>query len=116
MLRDSIPFDSLATMYHDRTEERLAENLPREGLPEPYQQPLSGVQAGDIIGPVELDRGNGRTLYAAIIFLEERPEGPSEFEDLRDQLRQALAEENSIRRYVQTLREATYVDIRIGGL
>jgi peptidyl-prolyl cis-trans isomerase SurA len=116
MLRDGVPFDSLATLYHDRTEERLIEDLPREGLPEPYQQPLSGAQPGEMIGPVALDRGNGRTLYAAIIFLEERPEGPAEFEDLRDQLREALADENAIQRYIETLRAATYIDIRIGGL
>ncbi len=116
MLRDEVPFDSLATLYHDRTEERLIEDLPLEGLPEPYQQPLAGAQPNEVIGPVALDRGNGRTLYAVLIFLQERPEGPAEFEDLRDQLRQGLGEENAIQRYIDSLREATYIDIRVGGL
>ncbi len=115
MLRDGVPFDSLAGLYHDRTEERLAEDLPVDGLPEAYREPLNGVQPGDIVGPVPLDRGNGRTLYAVIIFLEERPEGPAAFEDLRNQIRDSLAEENAITRYVETLRAATYIEIRIGG-
>jgi peptidyl-prolyl cis-trans isomerase SurA len=115
-LRDGVSYDSLASIYHDRTEERLVEDLPRESLPEPYQQFLNGALAGQILGPVELDRGNGRTLFAVVVFLEERPEGPAEFEDLRDQIRNSLAEENSVRRYIETLRAATYVDIRIGGM
>jgi peptidyl-prolyl cis-trans isomerase SurA len=116
LLHDGIPFDSLAGLYHDRTEERLIEDLPRESLPEAYQQPLSAVEQGEILGPVALDRGNGRTLYAVMIFLEERPEGPAEFADLRDQLRQALADENAIQRYIESLRAATYIEILDGGL
>jgi len=116
MYRQGVPFDSLAGLYHDRTEERVVEGAPREGLPAPYQGALAGAEPGDVIGPVPLDRGNGRTLYAVVIFQEARPEGPAEFEDLRDQLRQGLAEDNAIVRYIETLRDATYIDIRIEGI
>jgi len=113
MLRRGVPFDSLAALYHDPTEERLLEDIPRESLPTPYQGPLSDAQPGDLLGPIELDRGNGRTLYAAVRFLSARPEGPAEFQDLRDQFYEALGEENAIRRYVESLRAATFIDIRI---
>jgi hypothetical protein len=113
MLRQGVPIDSLAGLYHDRTEERLVEDLPLEGLPAPYQGPIAAAAPGQVVGPIALDRGNGRTLYAAVVFLEARPEGPAEFEDLRDQLWQGLGEENAIGRYIQSLRAATYIDIRI---
>ncbi|MFC1639132.1 peptidylprolyl isomerase [Gemmatimonadota bacterium] len=113
MLRQGVPIDSLAGLYHDPTEERLVEDVPREGLPAPYQEPLAAAEPGQVIGPVVLDRGNDRTLYAAIVFVEARPEGTAEFEDLRDQLWEGLGEENAIRRYIETLRAATYIDIRI---
>ena len=105
--------DSLVWLYHDPTEDRLVEDIPREGLPAPYQEPLAAAEPGQVVGPIALDRGNGRTLYAAVVFVEARPEGTAEFEDLRDQLWQGLGEENAIRRYIETLRAATYIDIRI---
>ena len=113
LLRQGVPLDSLAGLYHDRTEDRLVEDLPLDALPTPYQEPLSAAEPGQVIGPIALDRGNGRTLYAAVVFQGARPEGPAEFEDLRDQLWQGLGEENAIRRYIDSLREATYIDIRI---
>ena len=113
MLRQGVPFDSLAGLYHDHTEERVVEDMPRERLPVPYQQPLSAADPGQVVGPIALDRGNGRTLYAAVVFQEARPEGQADFEDLRAQLQQGLGEENAIRRYIESLRAATYIDIRI---
>lgn len=113
MLRQGVPIDSVAGLYHDRTEERFVEDLPVEGLPAPYQGPLAGLEPGQVVGPVELERGNGRTLYAAVMFIETRPEGPAEFEDLRDQLWEGLGEENAVRRYIESLRAATFIDIRI---
>lgn len=113
LLRQGHPFDSLASLHHDRTEERLIEDVPRDGLAAPYQQPLSDAEPNQVLGPITLDRGNGRTLYAVVVFLESRPEGPAQFEDLREQLRQRLAEENAIQRYLESLREATFIDIRI---
>lgn len=113
LLRRGAPFDSLAGLYHDRTEESLVENAPLERLPAPYQEPLGSAVPGQVIGPITLDRGSGRTLYAAVVFQRARPEGTAEFEDLRAQLWQGLGEENAIRSYIESLRAATYIDIRI---
>lgn len=111
LVEAGLPFDSLVTAYHDRTEERTLDDMPRDRLPPAYQEALTGAKPGDIIGPVDLER-NSRTLYAIIIFQEEREAGTATFEDLRDQLRAQLGEENAIERYIEVLRNATYVDIR----
>ena len=60
-----------------------------------------------------MDRGDGRPKYAVIIVEERRPEGQFNFEDLRDQLRGRLAEQNAMDRLIRILMESTYVEIRM---
>ena len=112
LLEAGFDFDSLVTRYHDRTEERTLENIPRDRLPAPFQATFAGAEPGQILGPIEVDR-NSRTLYAVVIFQRERPAGTATFEDLRDQIRTQMGEENAIQRFIQTLRQATYIDIRL---
>ncbi len=66
-----------------------------------------------MLGPVLLDLGDGRPKYAAIRFEEARPEGLFSFDDLRDQLRNMLAEQNAMQRYLESLRSSTYIEIRL---
>lgn len=112
-LRAGVPYDSLARTYHSRPEERVAEGAPRDNLPESYRVALADAERGDIIGPVELDRRNGRTAYAVVVFEGSRPAGVATFEEVVDQIRPRLAEQNGIERYLQTLRDATYIEIRL---
>ncbi len=112
-LREGAPYDSLVRIYHSRPEERVAENTVRENLPEPYRRALDEAELGDIVGPVETDRGNGRKAYSVLIFEGSRPAGVASFEELRDQLSTRLADQGGIERYLQTLRNATYVEIRL---
>ncbi len=112
LIEAGFPFDSLVTVYHDRTEERTLDNIPRDRLPPDFQQALAGALPGQIIGPIEIER-NSRTLYAVVIFQRERPAGPATFEDVRDALRNQIGEQNAIQRYIEVLRSATYIDIRL---
>jgi hypothetical protein len=41
-----------------------------------------------------------------------RPEGDIRFEDVRDRIREQLGQQLAIRRYIDSLRRSTYVDIR----
>ncbi len=111
-LEAGAPFDSLARLYNDPGEETLAEEVPRTRLPPAYAEAFSEANPSDVFGPIPVALGAGRTKYAVIVFLEERPEGEMNFEELRDQIRSRLAEENAIKRYVQTLREKTYVEVK----
>jgi peptidyl-prolyl cis-trans isomerase SurA len=112
-LRSGASFDSLAREYRDREEETLVERIPRESVPPVYRDALESAQPGDIIAPLEVVDAAGRTKYAVLIFDGARPEGEVPFEDVRDQLRNALAERNAVERYIRRLREATYIDIRL---
>lgn len=112
-LRAGASFDSLARLYRDPEEEILAENVPREKLPPAYRAALESAKPGDVIAPVELVDATGRTKYAVVLFDQERPAGEIAFEDVRDAIRAQLMEGNAITRYIQRLRESTYIDIRI---
>jgi peptidyl-prolyl cis-trans isomerase SurA len=97
---DGEPFDSLARRYHDFAgqEQTLIEDFPRDQLPQNYQDAITGAEVGNVIGPIKLDLGDGRPKYAVIRVEELRPEGEFSFEDLRDQMRGALAQQNAMKR------------------
>lgn len=113
-LIDGVPFDSLAALHHDflGNEQTLVEDYPQGELPEMYRDALSGAQENDVIGPMQIDAGDGRPKFAVIRVLELRPEGEYSFDDLRDQMRNVLSEQNAMQRMLRSLRDATYVEIR----
>lgn len=107
-------FDSLHRIFHDRLEQAVAEDLPIKNLPPDYVTALQGAAPGEVIGPIELDQGPPRPpKYAVIVFGEELPEGELTFEDVRDQLQERLSQEGAFQRYVEQLKEKTYIDIRM---
>lgn len=114
-LIEGAPFDSLARLYNDDAggEQTLVDKYPESDLPEVYRDALSGAQPGDVIGPLLIDLGDGRPKYAVIRVIELRPEGEYSFEDLRDQIRGVLSEQNAMDRLLRSLRAATYVEIKL---
>jgi peptidyl-prolyl cis-trans isomerase SurA len=113
LLEAGVPFDSVASLYHEPTEERILPDVPRDRLPPQYAEALANAEVGDVVGPVETDRGNGRLTYTVIELLNSRPEGMVRFEDVRDDLYANMARQNGIERYLQKLRDATYIEIRL---
>lgn len=112
-LRRGAAADSLSRLYHDETEQTLAENTPRNQLPQAYQDALATAKVGDIIGPLTLSSPVVGTKYAVLVLLGTRPEGEYTFDEVRDQLRAQVAEEKGVRRYLNSLRQKTYVSIRL---
>ncbi len=113
LLSSGASYDSLADLYHDPNEDRILNDIPIQQLPPNYQGMLADAVAGSVVGPVVTDRGNNRTTFAVLLVVEQRPEGPVTFEDVKDQLRSQMAQQGGIERYLQTLREATYIEIRL---
>lgn len=108
------PYDSLQRIFHDRREQAVVEQVAKEKLPPAYSEAIEGAQPGEAIGPLELDQGPPTPpKYAVILFEGERPEGQLNFEDLRDQIRDRLAQEGAFQRFIEQLREKTYIDIRL---
>jgi peptidyl-prolyl cis-trans isomerase SurA len=104
-------FDSLQRLYHDRSADRDAENVPVTKLPESYAKTIGDAAAGTIL-PVFVMPGSGRDQYVVLKVTDRRPEGAIKFEDVRDRIRDQLGQQLAIRRYLDRLRKATYVEIR----
>ncbi len=110
-LRDRVSLDSILRTYHDRDEESFADRLQAANLPPLYRDALAGAEEGDVIGPITIPSPGGEK-YAVIIFQQKLEAGEYTFEEMRDNLRNTIADQNGISQYVATLRSATYIDIR----
>jgi peptidyl-prolyl cis-trans isomerase SurA len=110
-LRDGVALDSIMRTYHDEDEESFADRVQDTNLPPAYQEAIAGAEEGDVIGPMTLPAAAGEK-YAVILFQQRLEAGEYTFEEMRDNLRDAVARENGIAQYVATLRAATYIDIR----
>ena len=107
-------FDSLQRLYHDRSEEAEAEAVPLDKLPEEYRTGLGDAAAGQVapVFPLRKDEGL-RQKYVILKVTARAPEGEVQFEDVRDAVRRRLGRELAIRRYLDRLRRAMYVEIRL---
>jgi peptidyl-prolyl cis-trans isomerase SurA len=105
------PFDSLQRLYHDRSAERDAENVPVTKLPEEYAKVIGDTGTGTIL-PVFTMSASGRQQFVVLQVTDRRPEGEIKYQDVRDRIRDQLGEQLAIRRYLDHLRKSTYVEIR----
>jgi peptidyl-prolyl cis-trans isomerase SurA len=107
-----VSFDSLQRVFHDPSAERQAESVPADKLPEAYAKVIADADSGTV-GPVFNLPGTGtREQFVVVQVIGRRPEGDIRFEDVRDRIREQLGQQLAIRRYIERLRKATYVDLR----
>ena len=97
---------------HSRTEEREAPNTPVQSLPPVYGEAIGDAQAGTLVGPFPLGAPGMPTKYILLNVTERRQPQDIRFEDVRDQIRSRLGEELALRKYLDRLRRATFVELR----
>jgi peptidyl-prolyl cis-trans isomerase SurA len=105
-------FDSLQRLYHDRSAERKAENVPVTKLPENYAKTIGDAGSGTTLPVFTMPGSGGREQFVVLQVIDRRPEGEIKYEDVRDKIREQLGQQLAIRRYLDRLRKATYVEIR----
>jgi peptidyl-prolyl cis-trans isomerase SurA len=105
-------FDSLQRLYHDRSAERTGENVPVTKLPENYAKAIGEAAAGTILPVFTMPGAGEREQFVVLQVSNRRPEGEVKYEDVRDRIREQLGQQLAIRRYLDRLRRATYVEIR----
>ena len=110
-LEAGAPFDSLQRRYHDPSAEREAEAVPLTKLPENYAKVIGAADSGTVVPVFTLPAG-GREQFVVLQVTGRRPEGDVKYEDVRDRIREQLGQQLAIRRYLDRLRKATYVEIR----
>jgi peptidyl-prolyl cis-trans isomerase SurA len=105
-------FDSLQRLYHDRSAERAGENVPVTKLPENYAKAVGEAGKGTILPVFTMPGSGNREQFVVLQVTDRRPEGDIKYEDVRDRIREQLGQQLAIRRYLDSLRRATYVEIR----
>jgi peptidyl-prolyl cis-trans isomerase SurA len=118
LLKNGAPFDTLAKKYHDYADKEETSILTpfwRDSLPVPYQKAFILKKAGDI--EVFQIPGSARhpTIPSFVVaqLLTVNEGGEQTLAELRSAVRSELAQRGGVRRYVEQLRKATYVSVRL---
>lgn len=105
-------FDSLARRYGDPNEPRLVEQTPVAQLPPDYQSAL-GTDTVPGLKPVfATGAGGPRPKFVVLELVARPPEGDLTFDEVKDRVRDRLAQDLAIQHYLGQLRRRTYVDVR----
>ncbi len=105
-------FDTLARRYADPDSPKLADAAPLTQLDSEYQALFArdttlGLKAPLSIGPAS------RPKFAVMDVTNRQPEGELTFDEVKEQIRAKLSQSLGEQHYVDQLRRATYIDIRL---
>jgi peptidyl-prolyl cis-trans isomerase SurA len=105
-------FDSLQRLYHDRSSDRQADNVPVTKLPENYLKGIGESGPGTTVPVFTMPGAGNREQFVVLQVTDRRGEGEIKYEDVRDRIHDQLGQQLAIRRYIDNLRRSTYVEIR----
>ena len=109
----SASFDSLAKLFADPLEPKLAEDAPLTELPPEYQQIVSSDTTRGL-KPVIVQGGTpARQKFAVLEITGRHDAGDLAFDDVKLRIRQSLGEQLAIRHFIDQLKRQTYIDIRL---
>ncbi|HSU94255.1 MAG TPA: peptidylprolyl isomerase [Gemmatimonadaceae bacterium] len=113
--RAGVPFDTLRVKHHDPSEESsIPQPFPQSQLPQEYQTAIAGHKANDILDPFVIqDKTRGTPKFFVVQITSIAGEHEPTVADWRDKIRDQLAEEKAIRRYLDGLRKESYVSVRL---
>jgi peptidyl-prolyl cis-trans isomerase SurA len=113
MIRKGAAFDSLQRIYNDPSSERTADDVPEDKLPEPYAKAIGPADSGVMVPIFTVPGAGNHEQFVILQVTARRSQGEVRYEDVKDHIRQQLSQELGIRRYLDHLRKATYVEIRM---
>ncbi len=110
-------FDSAQRVNHDSQELREIRDLTANQLIPAYAEPMAGLKVGELseVFALPVEGAPLRTKFAVVRMEERRLAGEFTYEDVKDTIRNQLGEQMALRRFLDGLRNATYVDIRGGS-
>jgi hypothetical protein len=108
-------FDSLARLYSDPNEAKLAEDTPVDQLPPEYRALVSSDTTLGLKPVVFVGEGGPteRQKFAIVDIIARHGEGEVAYEDVKLRIRQILSEQLATKHYIDQLRRQTYIDIRL---
>jgi peptidyl-prolyl cis-trans isomerase SurA len=110
-----LALDTLYARYHDPIEEKGSlQPFPRSELPTAYATAFAEAKPNDFVSPFRIeDAARGVPKFVVAQIIEVDAGGEYTVAELRDQLREQLAEAKAIRRLIDTLKRQTYVSVRL---
>jgi peptidyl-prolyl cis-trans isomerase SurA len=111
----TLPVDTLVARYHDPIEEKGSlQPFPRSELPPAYATAFAEAKPNEHVAPFRIeDAARGVPKFVVAQVIEADSGGVYTVAELRDQLREQLAEAKAIRRLIDTLKRETYVSVRL---
>lgn len=113
--RTGTPFDSLARKFHDyasKEETSVLAPFPVDSLPESYRNAVANKAVNDIV-TFQIPGVGDVPKFVALQIASFAAGGPPRLDDWRERIRDSLAQEGGFRRFIDSLREATYVSVRL---
>ncbi len=111
-LAHGAPFDSLARSYADPNEPKLADALPVSQLPPDYEKVVGSDTAPGLKPVFAVGAGSPRPRFVVFELVKRLPEGELSFDEVKDRIRDGLAQQLAVKHYLDLLRRTTYVDVR----
>ena len=111
--RNGAPFDSLVSQFHDEYELRGSPTpFVRDSLPEAYQQAFTNQPAGSIVPPFPIGPPTApKYVIAQLQTVTET--GEYSVAEYRQLIREQIAQEKALRKWLDQLRAETYVSVRM---
>ena len=106
------PFDSLARLYADPNEPKLADALPVSQLPPDYEKVVGPDTVPGLKPVFEVGAGSARPRFVVFELVKRLPEGELSFDEVKDRIREGLGQQLAVKHYLDLLRRTTYVDVR----
>ena len=114
--RAGAAFDSLAKKHHDyanKEETSILNPFPRDSLPDTYRTAFTGKGVNDIAVFQIPGPGTGVPKFVVAQLLSADPGGERTLDEMRQFVRDRLAQEGGMRRYLDSLRKENFVSIRL---
>ena len=105
-------FDALARRYGDPDAPRLLEAVPVSQLPPGYPKRLAADTLPGVKPVFEIDTATPRPNFVVLEVTKWEPAGDITFAEVKDRMRETLAEQLAVQHYLSILRRTTYIDIR----
>jgi peptidyl-prolyl cis-trans isomerase SurA len=114
MLEKGANIDSITRVYADPLEEKDVRDLPIDKLLPAYAEGFKDIPAGGYTPVFKLESPADplRSKYAVALITDRQAAGEFKYEDVKDRLRGQLGDRMAIRRYLDRLRAASFVDVR----
>ncbi len=106
-------FDSLARIYADPQEPKLAEDAPFTDLAPEYQKVLSSDTTVGLKAVITEGADTPRPKFVVLEVTARRDAGDLSYEDVKMRIRQSLGDQLAIKHFIEQLKRQIYVDIRL---